>query len=789
MAAIWMTARAEWRQRWRSLVVVAVLAGLAGGVALAAFTGSRRADTAFVRLEEHLKTTNLHVATAERPDPDLVSEVATWPGVEVAMHQVILAVAPAGTGLLAGRDTIAVAVTDMAGDEPRDFPIVEGRRFDERRTDELLVNEAMRDVLGADIGDRLSLVSLTPEQVEVSEAEGDLPTPAGPTQQVTLVGVTRSAEDVSDAPDPVLIVTSAYYERYGSSIGRVEGVGLRVDERRLPEIEGRLRSLFGKDAVIDQPEDFAARIEDGLAVEVDGLRAFALVAAIAGLVALGQALVRQADTMSEQHRSRRALGMSSRQLIASDVAAILPATASAALLAGAAAVVGGPLAITGLARQAEPDPGPWFDPVVVPGAIVVGLIVLAVAALASALVTARGPAQERMAPVRPSRGTAFLAGLPPPAAVGVRMALATGRGPAALPTGPALLGASLGIAGVVAALVFGARVDHLLATPKLWGADYDAIVTAGEDVSWDERTADRVAGDPAVAAVALFDSLDLAVHAGNRRSGVEAVAVRPHRGTIQPVLLEGRAPVGLDEVALGDDVLNEVGVDVGDTVEVDRDGEGVALRVVGRHLQPAEDDANSGMLVTPQRLEALQGEQGDNGMLVQFTPGADTDAALQRLREIGGQVEVTAAARDAPSNVDNLDELGALPWALAAFLAVLATVAALHALVSTTRRRRRDLAVLRVLGFVSGQVRSTLRWQALTVAGVGLVVGVPAGLIAGRRLWAALADAVGVVDDWTFPWLTVVLAVPAAMSVAVLLAVPPGRTAARVPPGRVLRAE
>jgi hypothetical protein len=789
MAAIWMTARAEWRQRWRSLVVVAVLAGLAGGVALAAFTGSRRADTAFVRLEEHLKTTNLHVATAERPDPELVSEVATWPGVEVAMHQVILAVAPAGTGLLAGRDTIAVAVTDMAGDEPRDFPIVEGRRFDERRTDELLVNEAMRDVLGADIGDRLSLVSLTPEQVEVSEAEGDLPTPAGPTQQVTLVGVTRSAEDVSDAPDPVLIVTSAYYERYGSSIGRVEGVGLRVDEGRLPEIEGRLRSLFGKDAVIDQPEDFAARIEDGLAVEVDGLRAFALVAAIAGLVALGQALVRQADTMSEQHRSRRALGMSSLQLIASGVAAILPAAASAALLAGAAAVVGGPLAITGLARQAEPDPGPWFDPVVVPGAIVVGLIVLAVAALASGLLAARGPAQERMAPVRPSRGTAFLAGLPPPAAVGVRMALATGRGPAALPTGPALLGASLGIAGVVAALVFGARVDHLLATPKLWGADYDAIVTAGEDVSWDERTADRVAGDPAVAAVALFDSLDLAVHAGNRRSGVEAVALRPHRGTIQPVLLEGRAPVGLDEVALGDDVLNEVGVDVGDTVEVDRDGEGVALRVVGRHLQPAEDDANSGMLVTPQRLEALQGEQGDNGMLVRFTPGADTDAALQRLREIGGQVEVTAAARDAPSNVDNLDELGALPWALAAFLALLAAIATVHALVSTTRRRRRDLAVLRVLGFVGGQVRSTLRWQALTVAGVGLAVGVPAGLIAGRRLWSALADALGVVDDWSFPWLTVVLAVPAALSVAVLLAVPPGRTAARVPPGRVLRAE
>jgi len=789
MAAIWMTARAEWRQRWRSFVVLALLAGLAGGVTLAAFAGSRRADTAFARLDEQLRTTNLHVATGERPDPELVREAATWPGVEVAMHQVILAVAPADTGMLAGRDAIAVAATVMAGDEPRDFAIVEGRRFDERRADELLVNEAMRDALDADIGDRVSLVSLTPEQVEASEGGGDLPGPAGPTQQVTLVGVARSAEDVSDAPDPVLIVTPAFYERHGPSIGRVEGVGLRVDEDRLPEIEDRLRSLFGEDAAIDQPEDFAARIEDGLAVEVNGLRAFALVAAVAGLVALGQALVRQADTVSEQHGARRALGMTSRQLIASSVTAVLPAAAGAALLAAGGAVVGGLLAITGLARQAEPDPGPWFDPVVVPGAIVVGLLVLTVAALASAIAAARGPTQGRMAPVRPSRGAAFLATLPPPAAVGARWALATGRGPTALPSGPALAGAAVGIAGVVAALVFGARVDHLLATPKLWGANYDAIVTIGEAAPSDERIADQIAGDPAVAAVAMFDSVDLRVYARDRQFQNEAAALWAHRGTIPPVILDGRAPVAPNEVALGDEVLDRLGVDIGDTVEVDSDDEKVALRVVGRHLQPAENDANSGMLLTPQGFDRLEGEDSDSGVLVRFRHDVDTDAAVQRLRDLGGQVEVTVAARDAPSNVDNLDELGALPLALAVFLALLAAIAAVHALLSATRRRRHDLAVLRVLGFVGGQLRSTLRWQALTVAAVGLVIGVPAGLIAGRRIWSALAEAVGVVDAWSFPWLTVVLAVPVALGVAVLLAIPPGRAAARLSPGRVLRAE
>jgi putative ABC transport system permease protein len=789
MAAVWLKVRAEWRQRWRSFVVVAVLAGLAGGATLVALIGSRRADTSFARLEEQLKTTNLHVATGERPDPALLRRVATWPGVEVAMHQVILAVAPAGTEMLAGRDTIAAAVTDMAGDRPRDFNIVEGRRYDERRADELLVNEAMRDALDADIGDRFSLISLTPQQVETIEDEGHLPAPAGPTQQVTLVGVARSAEDVSDAPDPVLIVTPAYYERHGSSIGRVEGVGLRVDENRLPEIEDRLRSLFGEDVAIDQPEDFGARIEDGLAVEVNGLRAFALVTAVAGLVALGQMLARHADIASEQHGSLRALGMTSRELIASDVMAVLPAAAGGAVLAAAGAVAGGPLAITGLARQAEPDPGPWFDSVVVPGATVVGLVVLIVAALASALAAARGRTLERMAPVRPSRGTAFLAALPPPAAVGARMALATGRGPAALPTGPALAGAAVGIAGVVATLVFGARVDHLLDTPRLWGANYDAVVTTEEDTVSDTRTADRLADRSDVAAVAVFDSIDIPIYAGERRSQVEAVTLGARRGTIPPVILGGRAPAAPDEVALGDDVLDDLHVGIGDTVEVDRDGERAALWVVGRYLQPSEDDASSGMLVAPRGLEGLEGEDGDSGVLVRFTPEVDTDAALRRLRDVGGQVEVTAAADDAPSNIDNLDELGALPWALAAFLSVLAAIAAAHALVSTTRRRRRDLAVLRVLGFVGGQVRSTLRWQALTVASVGLLVGVPAGVIAGRRIWSMLADAVGVVDDWSFPWLAVVLAVPAAMSVAVLLAIPAGRAAARVSPSRVLRAE
>ena len=262
-------------------------------------------------------------------------------------------------------------------------------------------------------------------------------------------------------------------------------------------------------------------------MEVNRLRVFALVAAVAGLVALSLALVRQADAMSEEDRPRRALGMTSRQLIASGVTAVLPAAAGA--LAGWRGRRGDRSTCRYRPCPASgPDPGPWFDPLVVPGAIAVGLVVLAVAAVAAGLAAAqRGPIRDQVPPVRPSRRAAAIA--KPSTCIGGCPPGAGHRRDRPLPAGPALAGAALGIAGVVVALVFGARVDHLLATPALWGANYGAIVTTAENVSSHERIADQIAGDPAVAAVALFDSVDVPVYARSAIRGRSCRVAGPPR--------------------------------------------------------------------------------------------------------------------------------------------------------------------------------------------------------------------------------------------------------------------
>jgi ABC-type lipoprotein release transport system permease subunit len=120
---------------------------------------------------------------------------------------------------------------------------------------------------------------------------------------------------------------------------------------------------------------------------------------------------------------------------------------------------------------------------------------------------------------------------------------------------------------------------------------------------------------------------------------------------------------------------------------------------------------------------------------------------------------------------------------------VVALVAVGFALVTTVRRRSRELAVLKTLGFSRRQVRATLAWHASTVAAVGLVIGIPLGLFAGRAVWLAVADRLGVSTDPTWPVLGVLVLVPAAFLAVNLVASVPALRAANTQPAVVLRSE
>ncbi len=55
-----------------------------------------------------------------------------------------------------------------------------------------------------------------------------------------------------------------------------------------------------------------------------------------------------------------------------------------------------------------------------------------------------------------------------------------------------------------------------------------------------------------------------------------------------------------------------------------------------------------------------------------------------------------------------------------------------HLLLVSVSRRRAEAGLLKVLGFVRRQVAAVVSWQATAVILVGMVAGVPLGIVAGK---------------------------------------------------------
>jgi len=142
-----------------------------------------------------------------------------------------------------------------------------------------------------------------------------------------------------------------------------------------------------------------------------------------------------------------------------------------------------------------------------------------------------------------------------------------------------------------------------------------------------------------------------------------------------------------------------------------------------------------------------------------------------------------------PAEIANAGTLRATPSYLALALVLGAVIALALILIATVRRRRRDLALLKALGFTQRQLAAVVAWQSTVAAVIGIVVGVPLGIIVGRALWTLFAQSINTVPATSVPVWSVMLTALGALIFAVLVAVVPGRHAARTPTALVLRAE
>jgi hypothetical protein len=768
-AGMLLWARSELRRRWGALLLLAVLVAIGGGTAIAAAAAARRTETAFDRMLHATNHPNLSVLGVGEEgffdlDPQLLDGVMKIDGVTGAAEYAFMGVAPEGFP-----NFFALAIIDRRGDAQRAIwlegtPIEDGSSMG---ADDLLLNESMRNQLDKGSGDTIVLGSLTPEQFEESLSSDQRTEPGGPTVNARIVGVSRSPEDVSDAPDPFLLLSPAFYDKYKAVIGScLCDVMINADPQAIDTVMAELADLY-PGAQIEQEEDLSGRVRHTVALQRRAWLLIALTAALAGALALFQTSTRVGRLVLAGDDSRRAIGMTRRERRLGSLLVIAPAMVAGTVGAVGVAYVLSPLSPVGLTKLAETSPGlRWDAGVVIPGGVVVLIMSLVVAGAAA--IAARPRVERR-------RGAGSLGG--PQLAFGHRLAFGPGRA--------AIVGVLLSTAGLVGAMTLEHSIDHVLATPALYGADFDAsnLLDSGADK---RVLAEQLTPDPDVEAVGLvwtqLPSATLVHVVGpGGEADVDPNAIESVKGTVSVRQTRGRPLVRPDEVAVGHALLKQLGASVGDRISATGTNATVQLTIVGDNLDPGVDVAGWGFAMTVDGLMQFV-DASIAGTVVRFAPGSDHASMLDRYSDIG-LMPVTP-----PSEVGHIGQLGGLPLRIGQVLLLLGIAALVNAVVLTVRLGRRELAVHRALGFTNAQVVGVHVWQGAVTALVGVVLGSGIGFVVGRTIVRHLVGNVGAIAEIRLPgvlWLVVLGTIAACLCAGLVTSA----LALRHRPGSELRTE
>ncbi len=793
MKAVWFRARSDLRHSWRASVGLALLVGLIGGAVLAAAAGARRTDSAFARFLVATKAPDA-VVFSSPTDASFAQisagQLAQLPSVDsVAEGAFFTVLGMSDVGLIAGAD-------GRLGGSMLRHKLLAGRPPRPEAIDEAMVSFTLASTHHVRVGDTLRL--------PLTAAADDGPPPAEAALRV--VGIEASAGEFPPqhgSGTNLAWTTPAFFAAHVKLAKHDDLIAVRVRGRGTADLRAGIEQLSGgTPASIVPIAEEEANTERSIHLQTLALWLLTALLALEGILVVSQLLARQARLGSRDHPALRALGMSRHQLWMVGMArAVLIGGLGAAVAAVLAALLS-PLTPVGLAGVAEPRPGFAFDGAVLGlGALATAVVVLAGAAWPSWRTAAADTGARRAGTIGGSRPSALARALahtavPLPVTTGVRLALEPGQAGTAVPVRSTITGAVVSVMALAAALTFSANLSHLLATPRLYGVTWDARVANYGESSDINTVLPTVQQDGAISDFSVgYAGFPITL------DGVQAegVAVSPDKGaSLEPVALEGRRPSAPDEVMLGSRTMAALGTHLGATVQAsvaDLTAGTLPLRVVGTAVFPPLGDViglGKGAALTPDGLRRMipNVTQPLDTILVRFQKGVDKPRAMAQLKDrlaASGRFDVVQPER--PDDLVNFGRVQRLPLVLGVLLGAFAAATLAHLLVTSIRRRRPDLAVLKVLGLTSAQVRATVAWQATTLAVVAVALGVPFGVVAGRMIWRLFAEQLGTSAEPAVPLLALGALSTAALAVANLVAVLPARSAARTQPAIILRSE
>src|SRR5262245_16457434 len=371
--------RATMRRRWRTLLVLAIITALGCGFALTALTGASRTYTSWSRLIEATRGPQVLVNVPASKVDQLRARIEAQPDVAATGGFSYLPVSIKGMPQ-AEQQGMFVGVGPGFGTTVLRPLIVEGRRADPARVDEITVNAPYAKLAGVNVGDRVTLAGYGALRLS---------------QEATVVGIHQSPLDVGpNGGAPLALGTPAFWARWLPNMQKVPGfeevrpaiavrfrpgvspsAGLRDLTRVLPKETG---------AGFVSQQGISSDVEKGLNAGTTAYVILAFASAIATLLLLAFLVGRAMRVRSGDAPLLAALGATKGSRALAMWVPFAIAVGAGVIVSPFLATIASPIVRTGFAKIADPETGIWVDaPQLILGAIVLLIALLAAAAFSA----------------------------------------------------------------------------------------------------------------------------------------------------------------------------------------------------------------------------------------------------------------------------------------------------------------------------------------------------------------------------------------------------------------------
>jgi hypothetical protein len=477
-AALWT--HADIRRGWRSLLLVSLLAGLAGGAVMAGVAGARRAGTAVDRFVGAADLAAVVIYTDEPLDGGVARRLADDDRVDAVNEGRVLTITP--VGVTPAMEGGMWSAPDVAVGGARTPLVLAGVVPSGPR--EVALDESTAHRLSIAVGDEFDIQGLDWRRCDI---DGDAACDPIALGSVRLTGIVRTDQDiVADPEDWLLLLASDSFLDDAAADPTTMGWITSVWPAKGADPDA-LVAAYAPELTEGNITNDSSRTGGALSgayraaeAERDAVLAATLVAAVTGFVIVGQAHSRYLARRRSDVPALRAMGMTRADTA---LAAWMPgviATAGGTALAVMIALALSPAFPIRTARTADPDLGVHADLAV----LVPGVVLLLGIGAATSFAAAWSWSAERRSPtvgVTLASRVAQSMRLGPSPSMGVRAALERSIAGQRLPTLPTLLAAGCALLFATAAMVIIENLDLTLRRPAAYGVTWDLEVSIGSD--------------------------------------------------------------------------------------------------------------------------------------------------------------------------------------------------------------------------------------------------------------------------------------------------------------------